>query len=179
MKAEPFSRARRFGVAALALALGAFAFRAPIADALVSRGDAQLVGGAPYGAIEYYARALRLDPHSGTAADRYAFAQFERHTSDGYALCIAGASRYLASVPADARLLRDRALCRLRRGQFARARADFDAAFSSARDAQDAVFAGWAALRDGDVRAARSRWLAALRVQPGNVAARIALGKHR
>lgn len=161
MKA-PLTPVRRFAAAAFALIAAAALFRAQIADALVVRGDDLLYQSRRDAAFVHYARALALDPQSGTAADRYVFIQMERHTKSAVADAISAANRYLRGHPSDAEMLADRAMCYLRTGRYKAASTDFERAGAVAKRPQFYVFAGWAAKRGHDAAAAHRLWQAAL-----------------
>ncbi len=168
---------RRFAVAFVSLVLCALLFHGQIADALVSRGDSFLQGGRPARAERYYRRALWWDPRSTIAADRFAFVGFELRTRASLDAAIEIAGDALARTPADQPLLLDRALCLQAEGRYGEARADFARAALIRRDPQVLHFAGWAALRSGDARAARRYWQDALRIDPSFTPATLALRK--
>lgn len=178
MTAE-FSRARRFALAGVALALSALLFRSQIADALVIRGDDYLYRGDSVAALERYRRALSIEPRSQTAADRYVFVSMRVQTRASLDRAIAAATRYLSRRPSDATVLGDRALCYLHEKRYALAQADFERAARSARSPSAYVFAGWAAKRGGRDAAARALWIRALRVSPRYRPARVALTQDR
>lgn len=159
---EALTPFRRCTAAAIALLASAALLRAPIADALVLRGDDLLYQNQRDAALDHYSRALALDPQSATAADRYVFVMMQRHTAQALADALSAANRFLAKHPMDAPVLADRAMCYLLRRKYSAARADFERAGTSARQPKYYVFAGWAALRSHDAASARRLWHAAL-----------------
>ena len=123
-----FTRPRRFRMAITGIVLAAFLFRSQVAQALVVRGDDFMYRGESATALAHYSRALRLDPNSSIAADRYVFVQMERHTGTALRSCISTANAYLLKNPNDATVLGDRAMCYLLQRRYARALRDFRAA---------------------------------------------------
>ena len=170
-----FSRARRFGVAILALLCAGIAFRAQIAQALVIRGDDYLYRGDRGAAVERYRRALLVAPSDETAADRYVFVTMQEQTPSAFARAVAVASRYLRTHGHSAAVYADRALCFLHMRRYRRAERDFARAARLARDANDYVFAGWAADRGGSPVRAAAYWHEALVIAPGYAPAKLAL----
>ncbi len=168
---------RRFGLAFTAIALGAAIFHGRVAEALVTRGDSFLQTGQTVRAEKYYERAVWWDRTSPVAADRYAFTAFQLRTPQALAAGVRVADEALRRSPRDARLLADRALCLQAAGEFGAARADFARAAELERDPRLLHFAGRAALRAGDVAAARRYWHAALHIDPSFEPAALALRK--
>jgi tetratricopeptide (TPR) repeat protein len=157
---------RRFALASISLVLCALLFHGRIAEALVTRGDSFLEAGKAERAERYYRRALFWDPASTVAADRFAFTGFQLRTRGALDAAIAVAGAALSRSPSDRRLLLDRALCLQAQRRFNEARADFARAAEIGRDPQLLHFAGRAALRSGDRRAARRYWREALQIDP-------------
>jgi tetratricopeptide (TPR) repeat protein len=175
---RPFSRLRRFAIAAVALALAFVLFRPQVAQALIVRGDEFLYRGNTSAALERYQRALALMPESQTAADRYAFLSLQRNTPSSLRRAITIAGRYLRRHPDDAVLLTDRALCYLHQKRYALAQNDFEHAARSSHAPESFVFAGWAAEHAGRAKSARTLWRLALAVRRGYRPALIALSEH-
>lgn len=175
---RPFSRLRRFAIAAVALVLAFVLFRSQVAQALIVRGDEFLYRGNTPAALERYQRALALMPESQTAADRYAFLSLQQNTPSSLRRAITIAGRYLRRHPGDAVLLTDRALCYLHQKRYALAQNDFERAARSSRSPESFVFAGWAAEHAGRAKSARTLWRLALSVRHGYRPALIALWEH-
>ena len=173
----PFSRMRRFAIAASALLLAACLFRSQIAQALVLRGDDYLYQGRVPEAQERYERALTFDSGLEVAADRFVFVSMERHTRTSLERGIRAATKFLRAQPNDVSLLADRGLCYLVARKYMAARQDFVRAAAISGSASDFVFAGWAARRAGDRVGARRLWRRALEEDPRNRSARIALAE--
>jgi len=173
-----FSRSRRFAVVTCALLVAAAAFKSQLAQALVVRGDEFAYRGQSLRALSHYARAVRLDPQSGIATDRYVFALMQRHSRSALRSAIASASAYLERNSNDDTVLADRALCYLLTRQYSQARRDFERAARISSDPRAYVFAGWAALRAGDRKGARAMWRRALTLNPHFGPARVALAEH-
>jgi tetratricopeptide (TPR) repeat protein len=152
-------------------------FHGQIADALVTRGDSFLQAGHAARAERYYRRALWWDPGSSVAADRFAFVGFQLRTRDTLDAAIAVANEALARAPDDRHLLLDRALCLQARGRLREARADFARSAELYHEPQLLHFAGWAALRSGDIRSARRYWHTALQLDPSFTPSELALRK--
>lgn len=178
MKNE-FSRLRRFAVAVFALSCASVLFRTQVADALVIRGDEYMYRGDRIAALERYKRALTIAPGLEVAADRYVFVSLERQTPSSLRAAIAVADRYLRRHPSDAAVLSDRALCYLHLQRYGLAQQDFERAAKATHEANDYVFAGWAAARAGHLRQADGLWREALRVHPGYRPAMAALSERR
>jgi tetratricopeptide (TPR) repeat protein len=175
----PFSRLRRFAIAAIALTLAFVLFRSQVAQALIVRGDEFLYRGNTAAALERYQRALVLMPQSQTAADRYAFLSLQQNTPASLQRAITIAGRFLRRHQDDAVLLNDRALCYLHQKRYALAQKDFERAARSSNAPESFVFAGWAAEHAGRMKSARTLWRLALSVRRGYRPALIALAEHR
>ncbi|MDQ2871524.1 MAG: hypothetical protein M3R35_00160 [Candidatus Eremiobacteraeota bacterium] len=161
------NRARRFAVGLTGVLLAAVLFRAQIGSALIVRGDDFLYRNDTAQARRYYARALRVDPDSRAAADRFAFFGMQMRTRQSFTSSIAIATTYLKGHPNDTTLLVDRALGYLAERRFQPAQADFERAARLTRDPRFYTFAGWAARRNGASNRARALWRTALRMHPG------------
>jgi tetratricopeptide (TPR) repeat protein len=166
---------RRFALASISLALCALLFHGQIADALVTRGDSFLQAGEAGRAQGYYRRALWWDSTSAVAADRFAFVGFQLRTRGALDAAIAVASDALSRTPGERNLLLDRALCLQAEHRLSEARSDFARAAEIGREPQLLHFAGRAALRSGDRRAARRYWREALQIDPSFEPAKLAL----
>jgi tetratricopeptide (TPR) repeat protein len=171
----PLTRARRVCLASAALAIAFVLFRGQLAAAVVTRGDDALRAGNVEGAIHFYDRAMRLDPHSTVAADRLAFYLALRHDHAGARQALAVAARALAAAGPDAGLFADRAFAELQLRRWRDAEADFGRAGLLAHDARYEHFAGRMALRSSDVGAARRYERLALADAPGFAPARALL----
>lgn len=125
---------RRLSCAALALTASAVVFRAPLAEAIVTRGDDAWRSGAPAEAIRFYRRALAIDPASSVAADRLAFQLAIRHDRADAQAARELADRVLRLRPADPALLADRAFAELELRRWGDAQRDFAQAGKVAHD---------------------------------------------
>lgn len=173
----PFSRGRRFAVAAVALFVAAGLLHTQIAEALTVRGDEYLYRARPADALERYKRALALAPDLESAADRFVFVSMEQHSDAALRSGISVANRYLARHPEDALLLSDRGLCSLIGKRFGAAQRDFEKAARITGNPQTFLFAGWAAWHGGRAADARALWRSALKIDPHNAAALKALSR--
>jgi tetratricopeptide (TPR) repeat protein len=173
----PISLNRRCAIALTSLVLSGVLFHGQVATALVTRGDEFLQRGRVEQATRYYARALLFDERSAIAADRFAFAGILLRTPQSLETAIAAASQGLAASRDDIDLLTDRALCYQLERRYREAYHDFARAAVLRRDARLYHFAGWAALRAGDARAARMLWRAALAADASFTPARSALAR--
>ncbi|HEY8296751.1 MAG TPA: tetratricopeptide repeat protein [Candidatus Baltobacteraceae bacterium] len=169
------TRARRFLVAAASLSVAALLFRAQLGAALVVRGDDFLYRSDARQARTYYARALRFDPDSESAADRYVFFGLQVRTHASLDAAIGVASAYLRRHPDDGAILADRALAYLIERRYDKAEPDFERAARASRDPRYFTFAGWAALRAGRESVARDLFDRALTIDPRFRPARYAL----
>jgi tetratricopeptide (TPR) repeat protein len=125
---------RRLACAALALATAGILFRAPLAAAVVTRGDDALRNGDIATALRSYRKAMRIDPGSVVAADRLAFELALRHRRTDADAAIELAGRALQRHPLDAALLADRAFAELELNRWDAARADFRAVAALTHD---------------------------------------------
>jgi tetratricopeptide (TPR) repeat protein len=162
----PFTRPRRFCVAAAAVALAGWLFAPQIADGLVVRGDDFMYRNASADAMNRYERALTIDPRNAAATDRIVFTGMELRTAQSLRRAVDVATAYLDRRPHDTVILADRALCYLIQRRYALARSDFERAATLARDPRYFVFAGWAAQHAHDRRHARDLWTRALAIDP-------------
>jgi tetratricopeptide (TPR) repeat protein len=138
---------RRVACSAFALGACALVFHAPLADAIVTRGDDAWRNGMPGEAIRFYRRALVVNPSSSLAADRLAFQLAIRHDRVDARAARDIADRVLAFRPADPALLADRAFAELELRRFDDARRDFRQAGKAAHDARFERLARHLALR--------------------------------
>ncbi len=175
---EPFSRKRRFGVAFLAIALGALLFRSQVAQALVVRGDEFAYRGERAQALDRYTRALHIDPNLSAAADRFVFLSMQVRDTSSLRAALDLANSYLARNPSDATVLSDRAMCYLVEQRYRSAQRDFERAARLQRSAQDYVFAGWAAEHARDSLRARMLWRRALQIDSRYKPAAMAMAEH-
>jgi tetratricopeptide (TPR) repeat protein len=159
-------RARRLACAFVALATAAVLLHAPLADALVTRGDDAARNGDAGAAIRAYERAIRLDAGSAVAADRLAFTLAMRHDHAGAERAIAIATTALGIRPGDAALAADRGLAEMQLRRWSAAEADFALAGRGANDARYDHLAARMALRRGDRGAARRYARRALAADP-------------
>ena len=157
---------RRVALAGIAVALAAVLCRGEVASALVTRGDDLLRAGDTDGAVRSYSRALRLDARSASAADRLAFFLLVRRGGGDAGAAFAVAEGALRLAPHDPALLADRAFAAQRLGRWRDAERDFAAAALVMRDPRYLHLAARMAQRAGDLRAARGRLRAALRIDP-------------
>lgn len=167
----------RLLLATLSLTIGLALFHVQVADALIVRGDDQLVQNAYTGAAQHYRRALWFDPGSGIAVDRIIFVALERRTPETLRSAVELASRYLRSRPEETEVLSDRALCYLRLKKYADAYRDFFRAARLTADPQQYTFAGWAARRSGRLHQAAAMWRRALTIRHGYRPAVVALAE--
>jgi len=142
---RPFSRTRRFAIAAAAFAVALPLFRTQVAESLVIRGDDLFYRGRRADALEHYRRALFLDPGLASGADRIFFVSIQDRSPERRAQAAAVVARALQHHPDDATLLADRALYEVTQRHYAEAERDYAAAGTAAGNAQDLLFAGWAA----------------------------------
>ena len=142
-------RPRPLLCAAVALGAGLLLLRAPLAEALVTRGDDALRNGDGATALRSYRKALTLDPDSIVAADRLAFQLALRHRPADAEAAIHVAAVALARHPGAVPLLADRAFAELQLKRWGAARADFTAAGSAGADPRFANLALRIALRHG------------------------------
>ncbi len=176
---KALSRPRRFALAGASLVLAAALFRGPLSEALITRGDDQLRFGDAGAAIRYYERALRLAPHSTTAADRLAFRMALRHDRPSLDDAIRIASTALSFDPANLALFADRGFAEMRLGRSHLAALDFAAAGGLGHDARYASFAARLARKSGDHVLAVRESREALRDDPSFAPARLERGKSR
>lgn len=169
------TRTRRVCLASVALTAAFMLFHGQLAAAVVTRGDDALRAGDVEGAIRFYDRATRLDPHSVVAADRLAFHLALGHDRAGARQAIAVAGRALATAGPEPGLFADRAFAELQLRRWRDAEADFARAGALAHDARYEHFAGRMALRTSDLRAARRYERLALADAPGFAPARALL----
>lgn len=170
---------RLAAAACAALFAAALLLRPQISDALVQRGDASFERSAGGDALRYYDRALRLNPDSQTAADRYVFALLQRHGTAAVNRAVAAADAYLERHPGDAQILADRAMCYLLLKRYAAARSDFAAAAPVTHEPRYYVFAGWLARHERDAQGARRLWRLALKLDAHYAPALAALAKEQ
>ncbi len=149
-------RSRRVACAVVSIAVAAVLFRAPMAEALVTRGDDALRSGDVRSAMRAYERANRIDPHATIAADRLAFFLAMRHDRASALRAIAISSDALAANGSDAALIADRGFAEMQLHAWAAAEHDFAIAGSVAHDARYDHFAARLALRRGDRHTARA-----------------------
>ena len=168
---------RRLLVAVVALACAGTLFRGQLASGLVSRGDEFLQSGALLRAQVYYARALRFDRNSPTAAERFAFAGLMLKTPSALRAAVAVASDALALQPGDQALRNDRALCLDALGDYGAARRDFEELAKRTGDARYYEFAAQAARRSGEIPAAARLFAHVIALNPNFAAARRELAR--
>lgn len=163
MKRKP---PRKALVAASALAIAAVLFRAPIAAALVARGDELLAAAEPRGALSAYRRALTLDPGSGVAADRLAFWLLDVPDRGNALRALAVVDAAIAHGARSAELYADRGLAAARLRRWDAAEADLRHAALLARDPRYAHLSARMAERAGDRARVRSDLAIALELDP-------------
>lgn len=133
--------------------------------ALVTRGDEFLVRGDVHAARRYYLRAMRLDPNSEVAVDRFVFFGIQERSVKALNDSAAVATSYLLVHPQDGFIRADRALCFQILKRYEAAASDFAVAARSLHSAKYYTFAGWARYRAGDPLKARRLWNSALSIQ--------------
>lgn len=175
MKELPASR--RLGLALCGIVVSACLLRAPVADALVVRGDGCLYRSRPVAALRYYRRAIWIDANDGSAVDRFVFVAMTLRDRVALRAGIAFASRYLTRNRDDAVVRMDRAMAYRIVGQPARALGDFAIVGRSAKDPRAYAFAGFAANAVGRRNLARGFWRAAIAIEPRFPVARHALDR--
>ena len=153
---------RRAAIALVSLTLGRFLFAGQVADALVTRGDDAARGADPSAAVRYYRRALAFDAHSGSAADRLAFALDLRRTPGDARAAVDVASAALLGRPHDPALLADRAWAEETLRRWSSAEHDFARAATAGRDPRYAHLAARIALAHGRRRDAAALFHQAL-----------------
>lgn len=168
---------RRFAVALAGVAISGVLFRGSIASGLVSRGDESLQAGSVERARTFYMRALRVDPGSALAAERYAFFGLFVKRGPDLRASIAAATAGLARDPADEALRLDRALCENALGDARAALRDFETLARAHSDVRYAEFAAQAARRSGEPARARAWFRRVLQLDPRFAAARRALAR--
>lgn len=168
---------RRLLVALIAIACAGLLFRGQLASGLVSRGDEFLQSGALLRAQVYYARALRFDRNSPTAAERFAFAGLMLKAPPALRAAIVVASDALVRQPGDQALLNDRALCLEALGDYRAARRDFEELAKRTGDARYYEFAAQAARRSGEMPAAARLFAHVMALDPNFGAARRELAR--
>lgn len=170
------SLGRRLVLTAVAVVAAAMLFRGTVASALVTRGDDALRAGDEAVAFRYYRRALRVEPHEATAANRLAFHLALRRSGADARAAIAVADDVLCQNGSDGELLVDRALAEQQLHRWRVAERDFSHAAVLLHDARYEHFAGRAALHFSDRLAAQRHFRNALRLDPAFAPARAALG---
>lgn len=175
----PRAALRRFTIAVVALAGAGLLFRAPIASALVTRGDELLAGGRPERAVSAYRRALALYPASAVAADRLAFWLLRDRTRGAATRAFAIADRALGAGARSAALYADRGLAAARLGRWARAERDLRRAAADGRDPRYAHLAARMAQRAGQPARMRDDLRLALALDPRYAPARVLLASGR
>ncbi|MGH7716959.1 MAG: hypothetical protein ACREML_13300 [Vulcanimicrobiaceae bacterium] len=126
---------RKMVLAAVSCLLAIVLLRPLIAETLCIRGDEFLRSGDPSAAQHYYRLALYDDPNCRTAAERFAFASLEIHTSQALVAGVEVADAYLRRHD-DQAIRADLALALWGVKDFARATVELRAVGKSARDAR-------------------------------------------
>lgn len=163
---------RRVGLIMIALVLSSVLLRSQLASALVTRGDDLVFWGNERAAVAKYELALRIDPNSSTAADRFAFAAIRMH----HPVLLRQAVRFidipLARHPSDPILELDRALCLHALGSYSEAAAAFFAVGLRTHDARALMFAALDLERIHRGAEARALLRSAVAFDPGFMPAR-------
>jgi tetratricopeptide (TPR) repeat protein len=157
------------------MSLSVALLRPQLSGALVMRGDDLLYQSRDGRALQFYRRALFVDPENAAAADRYVFVSLMGHGRSSLERAVVVASIFLARHVDDVTLLMDRALCERVLSRNQAAESDFLRAGLISHDARALVFAGYAALRAGGRSRARRWWRLALAMRSGYIPAERAL----
>ncbi|HTD35206.1 MAG TPA: hypothetical protein VK665_16190 [Candidatus Elarobacter sp.] len=173
----PIGLTRRFTVALASVACAGMLFRGNVASALVTHGDNQARAGDVDAAVRSYARAIRLDARSVTAADRLAFTLLMRRRTGDAALAFRVADAALRDVPGAPALLADRALAAERLGRWHLAERDFAAAAVAGRDPRYAHLAARMAERVHAAVRVRAHLRDALALDAAYAPARVLLAR--
>ena len=167
-------RLRRVLCAAVAIGTAALVFRAPLADALVTRGDDAFRSGDVRAALRAYEHAVWFDPNATIAADRLAFLLALRHDRADAKRSIDVATLAL-DHRRDAALFADRAFAEMQLHRWNAAERDFGLAGLFGRDPRYDHLAGRMALRHGDRAGARVYATRAIAIDPTFAPARALL----
>lgn len=170
---------RRCIFAGAGLVLSAWILRAPIAGALVARGDEYLYRSDPRGALRYYGRATAIDSNDALAIDRYLFDATALRDRSKIEEGIARAGSYLRAHPHDDTIRMDRAMALRVTGRLDAAMNDFARVGAHGRDVRALTFAGLQARALGRAAQARHFWKQALTIDPRFAPARRLLGRPR
>lgn len=154
------SAVRRVLVALVALIAASAILRPQISLALVNRGDDFLYRAKIDRAVQYYRRALAVDPRSAVAADRYAFFAQHENRRDNEEEVLRFCTAFLR-VREDSEVRADRALANLKLHRYVDAERDFDRAATSSRDPRYLAFAALSAARAGRFADSHRFWSAA------------------
>ena len=153
---------RAWLVIAISLAISAVLFRPFVADALVSRGDEFLRAGDLRAARVYYARAVRVDPDSEAAAERFTFVGFRIGGAERLRALLAFADAYVGRHPSSWSVRLDRAFALLAAGMDQPAAREFLRLGDERADFRYFGLAAHAALRAGRPQLARYAFARAL-----------------
>ena len=164
--------ARRVGLIMIALVLSSVLLRSQLASALVTRGDDLVFWGNERAALAKYEIAVRIDPSSAAAADRFAFTAIRMHQPALLRRAVRFIDIALAPRASDPMLGLDRALCLHALGSYAEAAAAFSAVGVRTRDARALMFAALDLERIHRGAEARSLLKSAVALDPGFMPAR-------
>lgn len=156
---------RAWLIIAVSLAISAVLFRPFVADALVSRGDEFLRAGDLGAASIYYARAVRADPDSEPAAERFTFVGFRLGGAELRAV-LTFADAYLSRHPSASSVRLDRAFALRAAGMERTAAREFLVLGHERRDFRYFGLAAHAAMLAGRPDLARYAFARALALNP-------------
>ena len=170
---------RRITLALAGVMMSGYLLRPQVSQALVVRGDERLYRGSSLEALEYYRRAIQVDPLDASAVDRFAFGAVSLRSANVVREAIALSSAYLDQRPGDDVVRMDRAMAFRLIGDWHDAANDFERVGERQRDATALTFAGYAAERVREGSRARILWREALSIDPSFRAALRALHARR
>jgi Tfp pilus assembly protein PilF len=162
----------------VALAITAMLVRPQLSMALTTRGDALAFAG-DVRALEFYRRALVLDPQNDIAIDHLATRAILSHRRDLLEETCAVATAFLRRRASAVGIRMDRALALQILHRRSEAAAEFMVTGLHGRDVRALLFAADDYAAEGKVGRARAAVKDALRIDPAFIPARVALARLR